>query len=100
LRDVAALAEVLVDARRLGMDLGDQVVLERYQRWRRFDNTLMFAATDGLNRLFSNTSGPVRLARGLGLSAVNKIGPLKKIFMRSAMGLSGELPKLMRGQPL
>ena len=100
LRDVAALAEVLVDARRLGMDLGDQVVLERYQRWRRFDNTLMLAATDGLNRLFSNTSGPVRLARGLGLSAVNKIGPLKKIFMRSAMGLSGELPKLMRGQPL
>jgi len=100
LRDVAALAEVLVDARRLGMDLGDQIVLERYQRWRRFDNTLMLAATDGLNRLFSNTIGPVRLARDLGLSAVNKMGPLKKVFMRSAMGLSGELPKLMRGQPL
>ena len=100
LRDVAALAEVLVDARRLGMDLGDRIVLERYQRWRRFDNTLMLAATDGLNRLFSNTIGPVRLARDLGLSAVNKMGPLKKVFMRSAMGLSGELPKLMRGQPL
>lgn len=100
MRDVAALAEVLVDARRLGMDLGDTLVLERYERWRRFDNTLMVAATDGLNRLFSNSIGPVRLARDLGLSAVNKMGPLKKIFMRSAMGLSGELPKLMRGQPL
>ena len=100
LRDVAALAEVIVDARRLGMDLGDKLVLERYQQWRRFDNSLMLAATDGLNRLFSNSIGPVRLARDFGLSVVNKMGPLKKLLMRSAMGLSGELPKLMKGQPL
>jgi 2-octaprenyl-6-methoxyphenol hydroxylase len=100
LRDVAALAEIIVDARRLGMDIGDTLVLERYQQWRRFDNSLMLAATDGLNRLFSNSIGPVRLARDFGLSTVNKMGPLKKIFMRSAMGLSGEIPKLMKRQPL
>jgi 2-octaprenyl-6-methoxyphenol hydroxylase len=100
LRDVAALAEIIVDARRLGMDIGDTMVLERYQQWRRFDNSLMLAATDGLNRLFSNSIGPVRLARDFGLSAVNKMGPLKKVFMRSAMGLAGEIPKLMKGQRL
>jgi 2-octaprenyl-6-methoxyphenol hydroxylase len=100
LRDVAALAEIIIDARRLGMDIGDTLVLERYQQWRRFDNSLMLAATDGLNRLFSNSIGPIQLARDIGLSAVNKMGPLKKILMRSAMGLSGEIPKLMKGQPL
>ena len=100
LRDVAALAEVLVDAHRLGLDIGEASVLERYARWRRFDNTLMLAATDGLNRLFSNDIGPVRLARDVGLAAVNKLPPLKRLFMRHAMGLVGDLPKLLRGQPL
>ena len=100
LRDVAALAEVILDARRLGMDIGDGVVLERYQRWRRFDNTLMLAMTDGLNRLFSNNIRPLRLARDLGLAAVNRLPPLKKFFMRHAMGLVGDLPRLMRNQPL
>ena len=100
LRDVAALAEVVLDARRLGMDIGDGVVLERYQRWRRFDNTLMLAMTDGLNRLFSNNIRPLRLVRDLGLAAVNHLTPLKKFFMRNAMGLVGELPRLMRNQPL
>lgn len=98
LRDVAALTEVLAEARRLGLDIGADTVLERFQRWRRFDNTLMLAMTDGLNRLFSNAIGPVRLARGLGLAAVNRMPPLKRLFVRSAMGLAGRLPRLMQGQ--
>jgi 2-octaprenyl-6-methoxyphenol hydroxylase len=100
LRDVAALAEVLVDAARLGQDVGDQQVLARYVRWRRFDNTLMLAATDGLNRLFSNDVGPLRLARDLGLAAINRLPPVKRFFMRHAMGLVGDLPRLLRGERL
>ncbi len=99
-RDVAALAEVLADARRLGLDLGAADVLQRYERWRRFDNTLMLAMTDALNRLFSNDIAPLRLARDTGLAVVNRIPPLKKLFMRHAMGVVGELPKLMRGENL
>jgi 2-octaprenyl-6-methoxyphenol hydroxylase len=99
-RDVAALAEVVTDTFRLGLDIGAPDVLERYQRWRRFDNMLMLALTDGLNRLFSNNIGPIRLARDLGLGAVNRIPPLKRFFMRHAMGLVGDLPRLLRGQPL
>ena len=100
LRDVAALAEVLVDAQRLGLDIGDDTVLERYDRWRRFDNTMMLAATDGLNRLFSNDVASLKFARDAGLAAVDAIPPLKKLFMRYAMGVVGDLPKLLRGQPL
>lgn len=100
LRDVAALSEVLIDARRLGLDIGDTGVLGDYQRWRRFDNTLMLAATDGLNRLFSNSVPPVRLARDLGLAAVNRVPPVKRTFMRHAMGLAGDLPRLLRGEAL
>ena len=100
LRDVAALAEVIIDARRLGLDPGAMSVLARYQRWRRFDNLAMIAATDALNRLFSNDVGPIRLARDLGLAAVNRAPPLKRLFMRHAMGLVGELPRLARGLPL
>ncbi len=100
LRDVAALAEVVVDARRLGLDVGAAEVLTRYQRWRRFDNLLMMAVTDGLNRLFSNDLLPLRLARDLGLAAVHRMPPLKRFFMRHAMGLVGELPRLARGEAL
>jgi len=100
LRDVAALAEVLVDARRLGLDIGATDVLERFQRWRRFDNTLMLAMTDGLNRLFSSQIRPLRLARDLGLAAVNQVPPLKRLFVRHAMGLAGDLPRLVRGETL
>ncbi len=100
LRDVAALAEVLVDARRLGLDIGSTQVLQRYQRWRRFDNTVLMFATDGLNRLFSNNVAPVRLARDLGLAAVDALPPLKRLFMRHAMGLVGDLPRLVRGEAL
>lgn len=100
LRDVAALAEVLVDAKRLGLDLGHASVLARYARWRRFDNLLMLGLTDGLVRLFSNDLPPVRLVRDLGLAAVNRMAPVKRFFMRHAMGLVGDLPRLMRGEAL
>ncbi len=100
IRDVAALAEVVVDALRLGLDPGATTVLERYQRWRRFDNTVMLALTDGLNRLFSNGIAPLRLARDAGLAAVDKLPALKRVLMRHAMGQVGELPRLVRGQPL
>jgi 2-octaprenyl-6-methoxyphenol hydroxylase len=100
LRDVAALAESVVDQARLGLDPGGLAALERYQRWRRFDALLLGVVTDGLNRLFSNDLGPLRLARDLGLAAVNRAKPLKRFFMRHAMGLVGELPRLVRGEAL
>jgi 2-octaprenyl-6-methoxyphenol hydroxylase len=96
-RDVAALIDVLSDEAAAGRDIGSQAALSRYQRWRRFDNTLMLAMTDGLNRLFSNDFAPLRLARDLGLAAVNQTPPLKRFFMRHAMGMMGNLPRLMRG---
>lgn len=99
-RDVAALAEVLADAKRLGLDMGAPHILAKFERWRRFDNMLMLASTDGLNRLFSNDIRPVKLARDLGLAAVNLSGPLKKLFMRHAMGLAGNLPRLLKGEAL
>ncbi len=100
LRDVAALAETVVDARRLGLDVGGPGVLARYERWRRTDSLLLIAATDGLNRLFSNDIAPLRLARDLGLAAVNRVPPLKRFFMNHAMGLVGDLPRLIRGEAL
>ena len=100
LRDVAALAEVLADYGRLGLDIGSAHVLREYDRWRRFDNTMMLASTDGLNRLFSNDIAPIKMARDLGLAAVNRAGPLKQFLMRQAMGLTGTLPRLLKGEPL
>ncbi|MFZ0695264.1 MAG: UbiH/UbiF/VisC/COQ6 family ubiquinone biosynthesis hydroxylase [Alphaproteobacteria bacterium] len=100
LRDVAVLAEVLADAKRASRDIGAPEVLARYERWRRFDAFALIVATDGLNRLFSNDIGPIRLARDLGLAAVNRMPALKRFFMRHAMGLVGDLPRLMRGEPL
>lgn len=95
-RDVAVLAELVLERFRLGLDIGGDDVLSHYQRWRRFDNTVMLAVTDGLNRLFGNGLAPVRLARGLGLWAVGKLPPLKRVFMRDAMGLLGDLPAMMK----
>jgi 2-octaprenyl-6-methoxyphenol hydroxylase len=100
LKDVAALAEVLVDAARLGLDPGAPDVLERYQRWRRFDTMAMGIATDGLNRLFSNRSDALRLIRDVGLGVVDRLPVLKRLFIREAAGLVGEVPKLMRGEAL
>jgi len=100
LKDVAALAEVVVDAARLGMDPGAPAVLDRYQRWRRFDTMAMGLATDGLNRLFSNHSDVLRFVRDLGLGVVDRLPRLKQIFIREAAGLVGEVPKLLRGEAL
>ena len=100
LRDVAALAELVVDAGRLGLDMGGAAVLDRYERWRRFDSLALIGITDGLNRLFANDLLPLRLARELGLGAVERIPPLKRFFMRHAMGLLGDLPRVMRGEAL
>ena len=100
LRDVAALAELTVDALRLGLDPGSHAVLQRYERWRRFDSLALIAITDGLNRLFANDVLPLRLARELGLGLVNRTPFLKRFFMQHAMGLIGDLPRLMRGEAL
>jgi 2-octaprenyl-6-methoxyphenol hydroxylase len=100
IRDIAALAEAIIDARRLGLDIGDDSVLERYQRWRRLDAVLLAGVTDGLNRLFSNTIRPVKLARDLGLAAVNRLPPLKRLLMQHAMGTLGDRPRLARGERL
>jgi 2-octaprenyl-6-methoxyphenol hydroxylase len=100
LRDVAALAEAIVDAARLGLDIGGAEVLERYQRWRRFDTMAMGAATDGLNRLFSNESDALRIVRDVGLGIVDRLPALKSFFIREAAGVTGDVPKLLRGEVL
>jgi len=100
IRDIAALAEIIIDARRLGLDIGDPALLERYERWRRSDALMLAAVTDGLNRLFSNTIPPVRLARDFGLAMVNRLPPLKRLLMQHAMGVLGDRPRLARGEPL
>lgn len=100
LRDVAALAEVLVEARRRGEDIGALDVLERYQSWRRFDTTALALGMDSLNRLFSNDNPLLRGARDLGLGLVNALPGLRRSFIRQATGLSGPLPRLMAGQRL
>ena len=100
LKDVAALAEVVVDAARLGGDFGAQDVLERYQRWRRFDTMAMGLATNSLNMLFSNKSTLLRTVRDIGLGLVDRTPPLKEMFIRQAAGLSGEIPRLLKGEAL
>ena len=98
LRDVAALAEAVADAARLGLDIGSADALERYQRWRRFDTVAMGVATDGLNKLFSNHSDVLRLARDIGLGMVERLPALKRVFIREAAGFTGDVPKLLKGE--
>jgi 2-octaprenyl-6-methoxyphenol hydroxylase len=98
LKDVAALAETILDAARLGLDYGALDVLARYERWRRFDSFVLAAATDTINRLFSNDVAPLRIARDLGLGIVDKIAPLRRLFMRHAGGDIGKLPRLLKGE--
>jgi 2-octaprenyl-6-methoxyphenol hydroxylase len=100
LRDAAALAEAVIDAARLGIDVGAVSVLERYQRWRRFDTMAMGVATDSLNRLFSNNSDVLRLVRDMGLGLVDRMPNLKEFFIREAAGLTGDVPKLLKGEAL
>ncbi len=98
MRDIGLLAELLVDHRRTGLDLGDPLLLRRYERTRRLDNIAFSATTDILDRLFSNDIPPIRLARRVGLGAVNQIPPLRRFFMRRAMGAAGALSRLGRGE--
>ncbi|MCW3846777.1 UbiH/UbiF/VisC/COQ6 family ubiquinone biosynthesis hydroxylase [Sphingomonas sp. LB-2] len=96
-RDVATLVEVLVEGKRLGLDLGDPQLLARYQRWRGLDTLMVAAATDGLTRLFGVPGRTASAVRRFGLSAVQKLPPLKRAFMAEARGESGEVPKLLQG---
>ncbi|WP_406852547.1 UbiH/UbiF/VisC/COQ6 family ubiquinone biosynthesis hydroxylase [Brevundimonas sp. BH3] len=100
LKDAAALAEVLTEALRLGEDIGSELVLERYARWRRFDTAVLSAGFDAFVRLFSNDIPPVRFARDTGMAIVNRIGPLRRAFMHEAGGATGDLPRLLRGEAL
>ena len=100
LKDAAALAEVIVNARRLGEDWGSEIVLDRYARWRRFDAAALAAATDVFTRLFSNDDPVARLVRGAGLALVNRLAPARRMFVREAAGLLGDTPKLLRGETL
>jgi 2-octaprenyl-6-methoxyphenol hydroxylase len=98
MRDVAALAETIVEATRLGLDIGSPTTLERYSRWRRFDSAFSAVVMDGLNRLFSNDSAPLRTLRDLGLGLVDRAPPLKRFLVSEAAGATGTLPRLLRGQ--
>ncbi len=100
LKDVAALAEVLADAVRRGEDIGRLDVLERYRQWRRFDVMTLAVATDGFNRLFSNDNSFLRTIRDLGLGAANALPGLRRGLIREAAGLTGDLPRLAKGEPL
>jgi 2-octaprenyl-6-methoxyphenol hydroxylase len=100
LRDVAALTETIVDAMRLGLDIGGKFTLERYQRWRRFDGAFSATVMDGLNRLFSNDNAPLRALRDLGLGLVDGAPGVKRFLVREAAGATGEVPRLMKGEGL
>lgn len=95
-RDVAALADLVAERRRLGLDLGAEDLMEAYARWRRLDVIAMAGATDLLDRLFSNDFFPLKVARNAGLSAVNRMPRLKSLFMKHAMGMLGRLPQSLR----
>lgn len=99
-KDAAALAETIVEADRLGLDIGALDVLQRYERWRRFDTWQMGVTTDVLNRLFSNDFGPLRAVRDIGLGLVDRMPGMKNFFIGQAAGLSGPAPRLLRGEPI
>lgn len=100
LKDVAALAEVLIEAHKIGLDIGDDMVLEKYAKWRRTDTMMVAVSCDAFVRLFSNDIAPVRFLRNLGLGVVDNIGPLRRFFARHAGGDVGDLPKLLQGQEI
>jgi 2-octaprenyl-6-methoxyphenol hydroxylase len=100
LRDVGALAEVLTDAKRRGEDIASLLVLERYQRWRRFDTATLAASTDLINKLFSNDNPILRAGRDLGMGLINAFPAARRSFIREAAGLTGDVPRLLQGKPL
>lgn len=99
-RDVAALTEIIVEGARLGLDIGASSLLERYERWRRFDSAFSATVMDGLNRLFSNDAAPLRALRDLGLGIVDNAPWLKQALVREAAGVSGTVPRLLKGERL
>jgi len=99
-KDAAALAETIVEADRLGLDIGALDVLQRYERWRRFDTWQMGVTTDVLNRMFSNDFTPLRAIRDIGLGLVDRMPGMKNFFISQAAGLSGPAPRLLRGEPI
>jgi 2-octaprenyl-6-methoxyphenol hydroxylase len=100
LRDVAALAQVVIEAQRRGEDFGAADVLDRYQQWRRFDTTALAMGMDAVNRLFSNDNPLLRLGRDLGMGAITALPALRRRFIRTAAGLEGDLPRLLQGQAI
>ncbi|MEO0521698.1 MAG: UbiH/UbiF/VisC/COQ6 family ubiquinone biosynthesis hydroxylase [Pseudomonadota bacterium] len=96
MRDIAALADVFDDAKRLGEDIGSSAVLKRYEEWRRFDNAALAVATDSFNRLFSNDNALLRMGRDVGMGVINALPGIRRSFMREAAGLNGDLPRLMQ----
>ncbi|MEM7289099.1 MAG: ubiquinone biosynthesis hydroxylase [Pseudomonadota bacterium] len=99
-KDAAALAQTIVEANRLGQDIGMLDVLERYQMWRRFDTVQMGVTTDVLNRLFSNNSDLLRNVRDIGLGMVDRMPSLKRFFINQASGEDNSAPRLLRGEPI
>jgi 2-octaprenyl-6-methoxyphenol hydroxylase len=95
---VAALTEIVVEGARLGLDIGASGLLERYERWRRFDSAFSATVMDGLNRLFSNDNAPLRALRDLGLGVVDRAPWLKRALVREAAGFSGNVPRLLKGE--
>jgi 2-octaprenyl-6-methoxyphenol hydroxylase len=97
-RDVAALVEVIVDSVHAGFDAGNAQALARYERWRRFDSAISAATFDGINRLFASDATLLRSAREVGLGVVDRLPALKRFFVGEAAGLTGDLPRLLRGK--
>lgn len=99
-RDAAAIAEVIVETDRLGLDIGSFAALERYQSWRRFETVQMGVTTDVLTRLFSNDNPAIRSVRDIGLGLVDRVPSLKSFFTRHAAGLSDKSPRLLQGESI
>ena len=99
-KDAAALAQTVVEADRLGLDIGSITTLERYERWRRFDTVQMGVVTDVLNRLFSNDIGPLRQLRTIGLGIVDRLPGLKRGFIDQAAGRGANNPALLQGEAI
>ncbi|WP_343344731.1 UbiH/UbiF/VisC/COQ6 family ubiquinone biosynthesis hydroxylase [Sphingomicrobium sp. XHP0239] len=99
-RDAAALAQVLVEGRRKGLDLGDAQLLDRYQQWRSVDTLMVAMATDGLTRLYGLPGKPASAVRRFGMAMIDRLGPVKQRLMDEARGTAGELPLLLRGLPI
>ena len=97
IRDVACLAEVVILGFRLGEDIGSLHLLRRYEQWRRLDTTLLFAATDSVNRFFSNNNSLLNFGSSIGMKVIDNIPYIKRLLMYEAMGVNGDLPKLLRG---